>query len=123
MPSARFFFDYGSGTLLWMTGTEDRETWEYDVDLGRLPISHALRDELLSLVEQYDTSLNWDYPPDPGPWREPRCLRFNDAAHRTLGLLRQELGPVWRIADEFRELHEDPDLDRYLADPKGFVRG
>jgi hypothetical protein len=30
-------------------------------------------------------------------------------------------GPAWQIEDEFTELHEDPDLDRYLADPTGFV--
>jgi hypothetical protein len=41
MPTARFFFDAGSGTTL----------------------------------------LNWDYSPDPGPWREPQCLRFNHAVH------------------------------------------
>jgi hypothetical protein len=109
VPSAKLFFDAGSGTLLWTSSAEDRETWGYAVDLERLPISEALRTELLSLVAQYDTSLNWDYPPDPGPWREPRCREFNDAVHRTVGLLRAELGPAWRIADEFRELHADPD--------------
>lgn len=71
----RFFFDAGSGVVLWG-------------DAGPVdpPVSRALRASLESLAEQYDESLNWDYPPDPGPWRE------------------------------------DPDLGRYLADPKGFKR-
>lgn len=122
MPGASFFFDAGSGTVLWTTTPEDREIWGYAVDLSRLPISQALRDELDALTAEYDTSMNWDYPPDPGPWREPRCRRFNESVREAVDRLRRELGPTWRIEDEFTELHEDPDLDRYLADPKGFVR-
>ncbi|WP_410631953.1 hypothetical protein [Amycolatopsis sp. cmx-4-83] len=33
-----------------------------------------------------------------------------------------ELGPGWVVEGGFTELHEDPELDRYLADPKGFQR-
>ncbi|MEU9202875.1 hypothetical protein [Streptomyces sp. NPDC048332] len=121
MPTARFFFDAGSGTVLW-AAPEDREAWGYPVDPDRLPISHDLRDDLSRLVARYDTSLNWDYPPDPGPWREAECHDFNEAVRQALGRLRTELGPAWQIHDEFYALHEDPDLDRYLADPAGFVR-
>ncbi|MDT7797632.1 MAG: hypothetical protein QOI78_1065 [Actinomycetota bacterium] len=73
----RFFFDAGSGTVLWA-----------DVgpaDLEQLPLGAELRAELDSLVDQ--------------------C---------------RELGED--VEDGFTELHEDPDLDRYLADPKGFKR-
>ncbi|WP_328618329.1 hypothetical protein OHS18_21935 [Amycolatopsis sp. NBC_00355] len=108
----RFFFDAGSGAVLWA-----------DVgpaDLDRLPISAGLRADLDSLVEQYDESLNWDYPPDPGPWREARCRRFNADVRAALARLRRELGED--VEDGFTELNEDPDLDRYLADPKGFKR-
>ncbi|MER6983551.1 hypothetical protein ABT317_43035 [Streptomyces carpinensis] len=108
--------------MVWGAGRENRPAYPIWVDPDRLPISRILRDELKSLVARYDTSLNWDYPPDPGPWREAECREFNEAVHRTLGRLRAELGPSWQIHDEFDELHEDPDLDRYLADPAGFVR-
>ncbi|WP_410623806.1 hypothetical protein [Amycolatopsis sp. cmx-8-4] len=108
----RFFFDAGSGTVLW-AGVGP-------ADVDRLPISAGLRAELDSLVEQYDESLNWDYPPDPGPWREARCLRFNADVRAALARLRRELGED--VEDGFTELHEDPDLDRYLAGPKGFKR-
>lgn len=113
MPSARFFFDAGSGATLWA---------DTPIDLGQLAITQQLRDELSRLIERYDTSLNWDYPPDPGPWREAECLDFNQAVRAALARLRAELGPAWRIQDKFTELHEDPDLDRYLADPAGFRR-
>lgn len=109
MTSARFFFDAGSGTALWTVGLEDQEIWGYPVDLDELPISPDLRTELISLVAQYDTSLNWEAPADPGPWREPQCHRFNEAVRDALGRLRVELGPGWQIHDEFTELHEDPD--------------
>ena len=91
-------------------------------DRDELPISSSLRAELDDLVAQYDESMNWDYPPDPGPWREARCRRFNADVHAALARLRVELGPERAIQDEFDELHEDPELDRYLADPKSFKR-
>ncbi len=114
VPPARFFFDYRAGSPVW--------TSEGPEPLDELPISQALRDELARLASWFDTSLNWDYPPDPTPWREPECQAFNQAAEAALSRLRAELGPSWRISNEHWELHEDPDLDRYLADPKGFRR-
>lgn len=90
--------------------------------MDRLPISHDLRDVLRRLIARYDTSLNWDYPPGPGPWREAECHHFNEAVRQALGRLRTELGPAWQVYDEFDALQEDPDLDRYLADPTGFAR-
>jgi hypothetical protein len=122
MPTARFFFDAGSGTVLWAASPEDRQRWGHAVDLRQLPVSRALQNDLMSLIAQYDASLNWDYPPDPGPWREPRCRRFNHAVHQAIEHLRGELGPAWQIHDAFDELHEDPDLDRYLTDRAGFTR-
>lgn len=122
VPRVRFFFDAGSGGLLWADSDPARRRWGQPVDLLRLPISPALRDELMRLVGQYDSSLNWDYPPDPGPWRQAECERFNRAVRGALVSLRKELGPQWEIADEFEALREDPDLDRYLADPGRFRR-
>ncbi len=89
-------------------------------DLDELPLSADLSATLDSLAEQYDESFNWDYPPDPGPWREARCLRFNADVRAALARLRAEL--AHDVENGFTELHEDPDLDRYLADPKGFRR-
>ena len=88
MPHARFFFEAGSGGALWPAGTQNQEAWGYPVRLKEFPIGAALRNELTQLVEWYDTSLNWDYPPDPGPWREPECEAFNAAVRRALDRLR-----------------------------------
>ncbi|MER7443798.1 hypothetical protein [Micromonospora avicenniae] len=122
MPRARFFFDPGSGGVLWPSGPQDQQAFGYPVSLDALPVSADLRDELTQLVEWYDTSLNWDYPPDPGPWREPECRAFNAAVRRAFDQLRVELGDKWIIANDFQEVYEDPDLDRYLADPVDFRR-
>jgi hypothetical protein len=58
------------------------------------------------LAAQYDESMNWDYSPDPGPWREARCRRFNADVHAALARLRAELGPERLIRNEFTERHE-----------------
>jgi hypothetical protein len=105
-----------------MVSEQDWQRWGQPVDPARLPISGSLRDELGRLVKWYDESLNWDYPPDPGPWRQSECECFNEVSRRALLRLRQELGPDWELVDEFQDLYEDPDLDRYLADPPGFRR-
>ncbi|WP_144118393.1 hypothetical protein [Catellatospora sichuanensis] len=119
---AQIFFDAGSGGVLWMSGQAAWGAWGHPVDLGRLPISEALRRELADLAARYDTSVNWDYPPDPGPWREDECARFNQEVQQAVSRLRGELGPDWQITDRVEELQEDPDLDRYLADPAAFRR-
>jgi hypothetical protein len=117
---ARFFFD--NGGVLWMQSLEGQERWNNPADLDLLPISQPLRDELERLIDWYDTSMNWDYPPDPGPWREPECERFNRAVHMALSRLREELGAGWNIVNGFHDMHEDPDLERYLANPRAFWR-
>jgi len=105
VPTARFFFDAGSGTLLWAT-PEDQAEWGYPIDLDRLPVGPELRAELVALVDRYDTSLNWDYPPDPGPWSDEEHQRFDAEVRRVLPLLRAALGPTWEIRDEFTQLPE-----------------
>jgi hypothetical protein len=103
MPAARFFFDAGSGALLW-AAPADQAAWGYPIELDLLPVSPQLRTELDRLIDEYDTSLNWEYPPDPGPWDEARCRTFNAAVRRAIARLRTELGPAWQIADEFTEV-------------------
>jgi hypothetical protein len=71
-------------------------------------------------VDWHDQALNWEYPPDPGPWRQDECERFNQAAKDLLITVRQELGDHFEVIDELVEETEDPDLDAYLRDPKAF---
>lgn len=102
MPTARFFFDAGSGTLLW-AAHEDQAEWGYAIDLDRLPVTRGLRARLAELVARYDTSLDWDDPAGPGPWSDAENRQFNADVHRVLASLRVELGPAWDIRDEHTE--------------------
>jgi hypothetical protein len=106
----QLFFDAGSGGILWPSAVEDWEHFGNPVDLDRLRISEELRSELARLVRQYDASLNWDYPPDPGPGREAECIMFNTAVRLAWSRLHEELGPGWTLVDRFTELHGVPDL-------------
>lgn len=107
MHRARFFFDAGSGTVLWSDAPQTWARFDYPIDLDELPVSDALRDELTRLVAAYDTSLDWDYPPDPGPWSETQCVRFNEDVRSALARLRAELAPDWDIVDEYADLHQE----------------
>lgn len=117
----RFFFDLGFG-VLWADNDAARAEFGYMVNLARLPLSAATREEAERLEAWSGDNVNSDYPPAPGPWRQEECDRFNAAARALLARLRTELGPDYEIVDAFTEQHEDPDLDAYLADPKGFRR-
>jgi hypothetical protein len=48
----------------------------------------------------HDQSLNWEYPPDPGPWSAEDYARFDNAANELLGLLRGELGEGFEVVYE-----------------------
>ena len=51
MPTVRFSFDAGSGTVLWAGDEAALEVYpNYYIDLELLPVSRSLRDELLVLA-------------------------------------------------------------------------
>lgn len=104
MYKARFFFDAGAGTALWSDNDATRDRFDYPIMLPDLPISAALRAELERLVEQYDTSIDWDYPPDPTPWPAEQCTQFTKDVRGALKWLRVELREQWEILDEFTEV-------------------
>ncbi|MDT0351625.1 hypothetical protein [Pseudonocardia charpentierae] len=123
MYEINFSFEHGAGVFLWCSNPDDEQRWGGNpVDPATLPISADLRAELTRLGEWYNTSLNWAYPPDPGPWRQQECDRFNTAATTALDRLRTELCAEWEVIRNFADQYEDADLDRYLADPAGFQR-
>jgi hypothetical protein len=72
--------------------------------------------------EWFYQSMNHEYPPDPSPWRQEECDRFNAAAANLFRAITRELGPVYSIRNCQPLLQEDPDLDEYLKAPGSFKR-
>ncbi|MFC4518301.1 hypothetical protein [Streptomyces ehimensis] len=68
-------------------------------ELERLPISTATRTELARLCEWYQSSIDWEYPPDPSPWPEEQWTSFKQQADVALDALRRELGDDWTVED------------------------
>jgi hypothetical protein len=79
----RFVFEWVGGCL-WpgdAAAYRELDLGPYDVfDPCPLPLSAATLARCRRQAEWHDTSLNREYPPDPGPWRQPECDRFNDSA-------------------------------------------
>jgi hypothetical protein len=121
----RLFCEWGGGCL-WPgneAAYEDFGLGPYDLhDPCPLPLTSGLLRECWELATWHDKSLNWDYPPDPGPWRQAECDRFNAAVANLLARIRTQLGPEFEVTDHQNGCFEDPDLDAYQADPKGFRR-
>lgn len=86
----RFSFDLGSGVCLWAKNEEARERFGYAIDHWELPLSENTKRWLHHLIAWFDTSLDWDSPPD-NQWSQEELERFRLAAKKGIKLLRQEL--------------------------------
>ncbi|MFE4971759.1 hypothetical protein ACFRAR_06540 [Kitasatospora sp. NPDC056651] len=97
----RYIFEAGVvGTGLWPEGVDS--PYGYPAEPSRLPIGAGLAAELDELSVWFQTSVDWDYPPDPSPWSGEEKDRFNARARAALDALRAELGPRWTVVDGFR---------------------
>lgn len=121
-PQLSFWWDWGCGPF-WCGNDEARAMFDVGpIDPEVLGLPEALAVEVEQMIEWHDTSLNWEYPPAPGPWRQEECDRFNAASMRLYETSRTILGDSIVLVYKHKEECEDPDLDRYLANPKQFKR-
>lgn len=119
-----FWFEWRSGTAFWPTNDTAFERFGVGEILPEeLPLTPETQRRVVEVAEWHDGSLNWEYPSDPGPWREEECARFNAAVRELYTTVVRELGDPYEVIFAADELHEDPDLGEYLRDPKGFRRG
>ena len=118
---ARFFHDWSAGWL-WAANDETRRVYGYEIDHHAIGLSGSLAEELDRLAAWHDSSLNQTDLDHPSLWRQPECAAFNADVRAALVRLASELGDSWELVEEFPDLAEDRDLDRYLEDPVGFVR-
>lgn len=120
----RFWFEWRSGAALWPANDTTYERFGVGaILLEELPLTPETQRRVRDVADWHDDSLNWEYPPDPGPWREEECARFNAAVRELYATIMRELGDPYEVIFAADELHEDPDLDEYLRDPEGFRRG
>jgi len=64
------------------------------------PLSKLALGRLSELSQWHDTALNWDYPPDPGPWSAEEYAKFEREALTLLTELQAELGPKFEVVYE-----------------------
>ena len=118
----KFFFDYGSGTCFWSGNDKARAKFNYPIKPEKLPISPETIKRLRDLLEWYDQSLNWESPSDPRTWFQEECDKFNSAVKQLFETVKTELGEEFELCNEQPNLIENPELDEYLKDSKGFRR-
>src|SRR5690349_11006223 len=98
----RFFFEYGVDTPLW-PGPSDMPALDsphgYPCAPERLPITSGTSNELTRLADLYQSSLDWDHPAGPSPWRPEQQESFQREADAALTALRHELGDGWTVED------------------------
>lgn len=68
-----------------------------NIDPGLLPISNMLRTQLTYFREQYDQTLNYDYPPDSGFASEVEALKFEQLGLTIWQQLLTEIGSIYEI--------------------------
>ncbi len=96
----RFFLDPGSGTCLWSADDHTKAEYDYPVDHRRLHLPENTFRALQHLIAWFDTSVDWEYPPNPGPWTPEEADRFSAYKASILALVRTQLGTDYEIVDE-----------------------
>lgn len=108
----RLLFEWGGGAL-WAENDAAREAFgdgaieDVLIEAGHLRSPEVL-EGLETLSKRHDTALNWEYPPDPGPWTRAEYAAFEAAAEALLVRLRAELGPAFALRYEPLGAFVDP---------------
>lgn len=66
----------------------------------KLPLNAITLERLGGMTRWHDTDLNWDYPPDPGPWEAAEYTEFDDAAEALIAAIQKELGAGFGVVYE-----------------------
>ena len=93
----KFMFDYGEiYTCIW----NDEPTDEYygcPMHLDELPLSDGLRADIVQMCEEFQSSLDWEYPPDPSPWTQEHMQDFMARSKAAYNRVVAELGDAYTV--------------------------
>jgi hypothetical protein len=92
----RLMFEWGGGCL-WCDNDAARAAFDVGPIEDRLPLSQQTRHRLDALSEWHDKALNWEYPPDSGPWTSEEYAQFDQAAKAILAVIQAELGASFEV--------------------------
>ena len=95
----KYWFEYG-GPCLWSANESAHNKFGYPIENSELPISKDLADELYSLEDEYQSSLDWNYPPDPSPWTPEHRKDFKIRANDAYLKLTLQLGSDFNVVNE-----------------------
>jgi hypothetical protein len=89
-------FEWGGGSL-WCLNDAASKRFDVGPVEDRVGLTPQIKGRLHQLTEWHDTALNWEYPPDPGPWTKQEYDAFDVAALNVLGEIKSCLGPEFRV--------------------------
>lgn len=94
-----FFFEYGySASCLWSSNKLTRAKFGTGpIDLSYLGLSDEIKAILYSMGEEFQTSLDWEYPSTASPWNNEQKKDFISRAHLAYQRLTAELGPQYKV--------------------------
>ena len=95
----RLMFEWGGGCI-WAGDDTTRSAYGVCPIEDLLPLADETRRTLAEMTAWHDLSLNWEYPPDPGPWDAREYERFEATATAMRDCLQQELGDCFAIVYE-----------------------
>lgn len=95
----RLMFEWGGGCI-WVGDDTTRRQYGVGPIEDSLPLADETRRKLAEITVWHDLSLNWEYPPDPGPWDAHEYERFEAAAFAMRDHLQSELGDRFSIVYE-----------------------
>jgi hypothetical protein len=95
----RFFFDFG-GCCVWGNDVNIPEENGCGLPIEKLPLSKELLAHLNELMGEFETSIDWDYPPNPSPWTTEQRIDFLNRATAAYERLKTELGEDYEVINE-----------------------
>lgn len=94
-----FWFEWGLDTAcLWCDDQITRDHFGVGpINFDKLGLSEKLQNDLCALGDEFQDSLDWDYPPDPSPWTQEHKDDFLRRSEEVYHRLVSELGEKYEV--------------------------